>query len=126
MAYLQRGKVRPNPDELTPAEVRYMQQHFEPYTTKLVVDGDTLIWNEIEEIEVVAAPRASGPAGWIVRNLIHGDERYHVGIYFGRNEAVLPNVTLNVARYIVESIAYFAPLPIRFKGPDGLVPVTER
>jgi hypothetical protein len=123
--YLQRLKVRPSVEDLTPAEARFVQSHFDPYAGEVLVNGDSIAWNEIEEIEIAMAPRVAGPAGWVVRHLIHGDERYHVGIYFGRNEAVLPNVSLNVAQYVVKSIAFYAPSPVRYNGPEGLFTLAD-
>lgn len=125
MVYLQRTKARPNVDDLLAGEARFVYEHFDAYAGEVLVDGQAVGWNEIQEIEVVASPRAAGPAGWIVRHLVHGDERYHVGLYFGRQEAVVPNVTLNIARYIAQCVAYYAPLPVRYVGPEGLVPVIE-
>jgi hypothetical protein len=118
--YLQRLKVRPSIDDLTQSEARFVLANFDVYAGEVIAYDQPIPWNEIEEIEVVKAPRAAGPAGWIVRHLIHGDERYHVGLYFGRNEAVLPNVSLNVAQYIVKTVAFYAPQAVRYKGPEGL------
>ncbi len=125
MVYLQRIKSRPGLDDLSPGEARFVQSRFDPYAGEVLVDGESIAWNEIQEIEVVKAPRAAGPAGAIVRYLVHGNERYHVGIYFGRQEAILPNVTLKVAQYVVQCVAYFAPLPVVYTGPDGLAPVID-
>lgn len=123
--YLRRLKARPELDDLTPAEARYLHEHFDAYAGEVIIHGQEPVgWDQIETIEVVKSPRARGPAGWIVRHLIHGDERYHVGLYFGRQEIVLPNVSLNVARFIVQSVAFYAPAPVRYMGPDGLSPVT--
>lgn len=125
MHYLQRLKVRPDPDTLSPNEARSIASMFDPYAGEVAVNGETIRWNEIEEIEIVLAPRAAGAAGWLVRTLVHAGERYHVGLYFGRNEAVLPNVTLEMARYVAQCVAYYAPLPVRYKGPDNLTPTVE-
>ncbi len=125
MLYLKRTNLRPNTHDLNAGEIQFLQQHFDPYSNEVVVAGQTVRWNEIEEVEIVLSPRAAGPAGWIVRNLVHGNERYHVGLYFGRQEAVVPNVTLKVARYITQCIAYYSPLPVRFTGPEGLSPLIE-
>jgi hypothetical protein len=54
-----------------------------------------------------------------------GGERYHVGIYYGGLEAVLTNLTLNAARHIVQTIAFYAPQPVKYTGPDGLSPLVE-
>jgi hypothetical protein len=123
--YLQRLNVRPSLDDLTPPEAHFVQSHFDPYAGEVIVNQDSIAWTEIEEIEVARAPRVGGPAGWIVRRFIHGDERYHVGLYFGRNEAVLPNVSLNVAQYVVKTVAFYAPHPVRYTGPDGLFSLAD-
>jgi hypothetical protein len=61
-----------------------------------------------------------------VRNLIFGgSDRYHVGIYSGRNELVLTNLTLEAARYVVQMIAYYARERIKYNGPDGLTATIE-
>jgi len=125
MVYLQRIKARPSPDDLTPGEARYVQTVFDPYAGEVLMDEQVVAWNEIEEIEVATAARAIGPAGWVVRHLVHGNERYHVGLYFGRQEAIVPNVTLKVAGYIVQCVAFYAPLPVRYSGPDGLSPLVD-
>lgn len=123
--YLQRLNVRPSIEDLTQAEARYMQSHFDPYAGEVIVNGESIAWDEIEEIEVARAPRIGGPAGWIVRHFIHGDERYHVGIYFGHNEAVLPNVSLNIAQYVVKTVAFYAPNRVRYTGPEGLFTLAD-
>lgn len=124
MVYLQRLKVRPSLDDLTAAEARAMQERFDPYAGEVIVNGQAIPWNWIEEVEVAKSARAAGPAGWLVRHLVHGDERYHVGLYFGQMEAVLTNISLNAARYVVQTIAYYAPAPVKYSGPEGLTPVT--
>lgn len=125
MAYLQRTKVRPNPDDLTEGEARFVHEHFDVYAGEVIVDGQSVAWNQIEEIEVVPAARVVGPAGWIVRYFVHGNERYHVGLYFERQEAIVRNVTLKVARYIVDCIAFYAPLPVRYTGVADIAPLVE-
>jgi hypothetical protein len=125
MVYLQRTKARPMPEDLSPGEAQFIHRAFDAYAGEVLVDGQAVAWNEIKEVEIAVSPRAAGPAGWLVRHMVHGNERYHVGLYFGRQEAIVPNVTLKVAQYIVQCIAYYAPLPIRYNGPDGLVPVID-
>jgi hypothetical protein len=117
--FLKRLKVRPDLDTLTNAERSYLQAHFDPNAAEVFVNGESISWSEIDEVEVVAAARMAGPAGWLVR-FMYGKARYHVGIYFGRNEMVLPNVSLSVAEYVVQAIAFYAPNPIRYKGVEGL------
>jgi hypothetical protein len=100
--------------------------HFDAYAGEVVINGQAVAWADIEEIEVAKAARTGGPAGWIVRYLVHGNERYHVGLYFGGEEAILPNVTLNVARFVVQSVAFYAPQPVRYTGTEGLSPTVEK
>lgn len=121
--FLQRIKNRPNLETLSAAENHYVRELFDPGSREVVVNGEAIGWTEIDEVEVVVSPRSAGPAGWLVRYFVHGEDRYHVGIYFGRNEAILPNITLAVAKYVVQCIAFYAPLPVRYKGPEGLSPV---
>jgi hypothetical protein len=125
MVFLQRIKVRPNPDDLTEGEARFIHEYFDVYAGEVIVDKQTIRWNEIDEIEVAQAARVIGPAGWIVRHFVHGNERYHVGLYFGQQEAVVRNVTLTVARYIVQCVAFYAPLPVRYTGLADLSPLIE-
>lgn len=125
MTYLQRINYHPNTDQMTDAEKRYLTDHFDAYGAELVAHGQALPWQLIEEVEVAKAARAAGPAGWLVKNLVVGGERYHVGIYYGNQEIVFSNVTWNVAQYIVRNIAYFAPQMIRYTGPEDLVALTE-
>ncbi|PJF39958.1 MAG: hypothetical protein D6737_01320 [Chloroflexi bacterium] len=122
---LKRTQVRPNVDDLTASEARYLQDHFAEFAGEVLVHHKPILWERIRELQVVKAPRISGLSGLIVRYLIHGDERYHVGIYYDDYEAVLPNVTLNTARYVVQSIAYYAPGPIHYIGPEDLSPVID-
>lgn len=124
MMYLQRLNVLPSLDDLTPAEARYLHEHFDAYAGEVIVNGQAIPWDWINEVEVVKSARAAGPAGWVVRHLVHGEQRYHIGLYFGTMEAVLSNVTLNIARHVVQTTAYHAPSPVAYTGPDGLSPVT--
>ncbi|MEZ4668722.1 MAG: hypothetical protein R3E39_12490 [Anaerolineae bacterium] len=125
LIFLQRIKNQPNPESLSAAESRYVREMFDPGSREVVVNGEVIEWTEIDEVEVALSPRAAGPAGLFVRYFVHAEDRYHVGIYFGRSEAILPNVTLAVAKYVVQCIAFYAPLPIRYKGPEGLSPVVR-
>jgi hypothetical protein len=124
LGYLQRLKVRPNPDDLTPTEQKYLNAHFDPHAAEVEIDGQIIDWNQIDEIEVVQAARMSGAAGWLVRQ-IYGEDRYHVGLYYAHIEAVLPNVSFNTARFVVQTIAFYAPQPIRYKGVEGLAPIAN-
>lgn len=125
MTYLQRINYQPNTDNLSDKERQYLQQHFDAYGAEVVINGERILWQYVEEVEVAVAARAAGPSGWLVRKLVMGGERYHVAVYFGNQEAVLSNVTLEVARYVVKNIAYFAGQPVRYIGPEDLVATTE-
>jgi hypothetical protein len=75
---------------------------------------------------VAKAARQNSPAGWLIKNIVYsGGDRYHVAIYFGRDEAVLPNTTLPIVQHIVQTIAYYAPKRIAYKGVEGVAPTTE-
>ncbi len=124
LGYLQRLNVRPDPDDLTPSDWTHLQAHFQPGAAEVVVNGEPVIWTHINEIEVVKAARERGPAGWLVRQML-GEDRYHVGIYFGHYEVVLPNVSLKSAEYVVRSIAFYAPQQVRYKGVPGLSPIAN-
>jgi hypothetical protein len=120
------ASTAPREDRLSPGDLSALQSHFEVTNYEVVVDGQGIDWSKIDEIEVVAAARQRSPAGWIVRNLIFGgSDRYHVGIYSGRNELVLTNLTLEAARYVVQMIAYYARERIKYNGPDGLTATIE-
>lgn len=126
MTYLQHIDYRPSMEGLTPKEQDYLRQHFNAYGAEMVIDGQPIRWEHIDEVEVAAAPRVSGPAGWFVKKFLLGDtERYHVGIYYGAREAILPNVTWNAARYVVETVAFYAQNPVEYTGPEDLVRLTE-
>jgi hypothetical protein len=122
--YLERITYRPNMDALSDREKRYVQRHYDYTSTEVIVHGNAVPWDVIDSVEVVVAARAAGPSGWLVRRLV-GSDRYHVGLYFGRQELVLPNVSLALAKYIVEVLAYHAPYPVQYTGPDDLVPLRE-
>ena len=126
MPYLQRSPSRPNPDLLSETDSRFVQEHFNIYGGNLTVQGQPVEWSAIEEIEVVVAPHISGPAGWFVRKMVVREDRYHVGLYSGTDELILPNLTLAVAKYVVGSIAHFATLPIRYSGLPDFAATTEQ
>ncbi len=125
MTRLKRINYHPNTDTLTDAEQRYLQQHFDAYGAEMLAHGMPVPWQVIEAVEVVKAARQQGLPGWIVKNVVMGGERYHLGIYSGRDEVVFTNISLNVAAYILKQIAYYAPGPIRYTGPADLVPVSD-
>lgn len=125
MPIMLRMQNRPKLSELTETEQRYLEAHFNANQTELQIDGEFIELHRIDSVEVAAAAR-SGASGWLVgRVLFGGQARYHVGIFSGRHEAVLPNVTYNVARYVVQTIAYFLRTRIQYTGPEGLVPLDE-
>lgn len=125
MTYIQRIDHRPV-SHMTPEEEQYLANHFDAYGSEAVIEGQIIPWRVIEEVEVVVAPHAAGLAGWLVKALMQrSGERYHVGVYFGAQEAVLPNITWEQARYVLENIAYYAPNRITYTGPEDLVPLTE-
>jgi hypothetical protein len=126
MPYLQRLKARPDPDKLTRREVNQLARRFDPYSGEVLIEGEPIPWDKIEEIEVAKAARAEGPAGWLVKLFVYsGADRYHVAFRYGYHEAVLINLSLQAAQYVVQSAAFYAPGPIRFTGPEGLSPLTE-
>lgn len=120
--YLQRINFRPNADDLSDRQRGYLHDHFDFNPTELIIHGVPIAWDAVEEVQVVPAARLSGPSGWLTRRIMGGD-RYHVGVYFGKREAVLTNISLTTAKYILQTIAYHAPYPVRYKGVDGLVPL---
>lgn len=122
LGYLQRLNVRPDPEALSPVERNALQANFDAYAGEVVVNGQPINWSKIEEVEVVKAARAAGPAGWLVKQM-YGEDRFHVGIYFGPEEAVLTNISLKAAEYVVRTIAFYAPHPVRYKGIEGLSPI---
>lgn len=122
---LKRSNARPDPDTLTTAEARTVAEAFDVYAGEVLFYGQSLRWDTLAEVNVVKAARYSGLAGWLVRYLVHGDDRYHIGLYAGEQEYVLPNVSLNTARYVVQTIAYYAPLPVHYAGVEGLSPLVE-
>ena len=126
MTYLQRINFHPTMADLRESDQRYLTNHFDAYGAEMVINGQQIQWDIIEEVEIVLAPRAAGPAGWLVKKLfLSNEDRYHIGIYFGHQEAIMPNIPLDIAKYIVQNIAYYAPNRIRYNGPEDLVPITE-
>jgi len=125
MAYLQRINYRPNMDALAEKERDSLTSKFDPGSTDVIINGDTVRWEIIEEIEVATAARSGGLAGWFVKNMVMGGERYHVAFYFGREEAVLINLTLSAAQYVVSTAAYYLPKPVQYTGPDGIAALSE-
>ena len=110
---------------MSSAETRFIHNRFVELAGEVLVNKHPIAWIDIDGLEVVKAPRVGGIAGLVVRHFVHGSQRYHIGIYFGGGEVVLPNVTFNTAKYIVQSIAFYAPGPIAYTGLDGLSPVID-
>lgn len=126
MTYLARINYRPNTANMTPTDEKFLTNRFDAYGAEMIFSGEPIAWNLIDEVEVVVAPRASGAAGWLVKRFfLNNETRYHIGVYFGNREAVMPNITWDVAKYIVESIAFYAPQQIRYSGPEGLARISE-
>lgn len=126
MAYLQRLRARPLPDSLPQADQRHLEQHFLTHPDEVMIDGEIIPWRSIEEVEVAQAPDVAGPFGGLVRLFAHaGKVSYHLALYYGHREAVLNNISLDEAAFIVQTVAFYAPHPVRYTGPDGLSPVTE-
>lgn len=124
--YLLPASHAPSENELTDADKKFLSEHFQPASYELVVDDKGIDWNKIDSIEVVTAPRAAGPAGWFVKNMLYnGQDRYHVAVYSGRYELVLPNLSYAAVKYVIRMIAYFARQRIPYSGPDGLTATAE-
>ncbi len=126
MAYLARIEQRPGLAALTDEDRRTLDKRFDANAYEINVDGQHVEWGLIDEVEVAKAAREGGPAGWFVKKVIFSGERYHVGVYFGQGELVLTNVTLEAAKFVVHTIAYYANHAIRYTGIEGIAPVTER
>lgn len=125
MLYLVPISNAPKEDVLSPDDVRTLRAHFSVTNYEVVVDGQGIEWGNIDEIEVAKAARAGGPAGWLVKAMYGGQDRYHVGIYSGRYELVLTNLTLQAATYVLQTLAYYARNRIPYKGPEGLSVTAE-
>lgn len=125
MTYLQRLDHRPV-SHMTDEEARSLLNRFDASGSDAVIGGQVVPWRVIEAVEVVVAPHASGVGGWFVKHVLQkGVERYHIGVYFGRQEAVLPNLTWEQVRFVLEHIAYHATNRVTYTGPEDLVPLTE-
>jgi hypothetical protein len=125
MPYLLRLQSRPTLNGLSEEERSLLERRFAINAREVSVDGETFELDYVDEVEVAVAARAKSPAGWLVKNLLFGGERYHVGIYAAKRELVLPNITLAVARYVVQNVAFFARNSVRYKGVEDISPVTE-
>jgi hypothetical protein len=125
MAHLARVEQRPKIEGLTAEDRRALDKRFDANAYEINVDGRHVAWGMIDEVEVAKAAREGGPAGWFVKKVIFAGERYHVGVYFGGDEMVLTNVSLEAAKFVVQTIAYYANNAIRYSGIEGITPVTE-
>lgn len=126
MTYLQRINYAPAWDTLTDTEFKHLQRFFKPTGQELIIFDQVLHWEHIDEVEVVVAPHIKGLAGWITKRLFYSnEERYHVGIYFGSGEAILPNITWNTARFVLENIAFYTKKSVVYRGPEDLVLLSE-
>ncbi|HVU11992.1 MAG TPA: hypothetical protein VHD90_11980 [Phototrophicaceae bacterium] len=125
MSNLARIDQRPSMDGLSEDDKRTLAKRFDANAYEINVDGHHIEWRRIDEVEVAKAARQSGPSGWFVKNVVFAGDRYHVGVYFGRDELVLTNVTLEAAKFVVQTIAYYANNTIRYTGVEGIAPVTE-
>lgn len=126
MTTLQRIDYRPSYENLSPEEELQLRRHFTAYGAELIIDGIVIRWEHIDEVEVALAPRGNGLSGWLVKRFVLNDvQRYHVGVYFGSLEAILPNITLNMVKHVLENIAFYAPKPIRYTGPENIVRLSE-
>lgn len=125
MPIILRMTNRPKLSELPPGDQKFLEEHLDINQAEVGVDGEYLQLHHLDEVEVATAAR-SGPSGWLVKRFFFGgQERYHVGFFAGRHEAVLPNLSYPAARYVVQTLAYFARTRIRYKGPEGLVPLSD-
>jgi len=125
MPNLARIDQRPGMDGLSDDDKRSLNKRFDANAYEINIDGHHVEWGRIDEVEVAVAARQGGPSGWFVKNVVFAGDRYHVGVYFGRDELVLTNVTLEAAKFVLQTIAYYANNTIRYTGVEGVAPVTE-
>jgi hypothetical protein len=122
LGYLERLKAPPSADDFSAAERNFVTERFDPHAAEVYINGQMIYWDHVGEIEVVPAARLSGPSGWLVKQFF-GENRYHIGFYYGKQEQILPNIPLKLAQYIVQMTAYYAPNPVRYRGVEGLSPI---
>ncbi len=124
--YLLPSSTAPRENDLNDSDKHNLLDHFETTNYEIVVDGSGIDWEKIDEVEVVVASRDKGPSGWFIRNIYFGgQERYHVGVYSGRNELVLPNLSLPAAKYVVRIIAYYLRNRVKYHGPTDFAATIE-
>jgi hypothetical protein len=110
---------------LSGEDKRILHRRFDANAYELNIDGFAVDWSLIEAIEVVKAARQSSPAGWLVKNLMYLGDRYHIGVYWGKQEMVLSNISLEAARYVAGVIAHYAPGPVTYSGEPDIVTLTD-
>lgn len=120
--YLQRLAYRPRVEDLPEDEQPYALEHFDVYANEVLVHGREVVnWRHVEAVEVAAAPTPGGAMGWLLGHFLRPDvKRYHVGIYHGSQETVLPNISLSLAAYVLQMVAYYAPGRVAYYGPINL------
>ncbi|MEO0561503.1 MAG: hypothetical protein AAF125_05295 [Chloroflexota bacterium] len=124
MPYLMRMKVGPKADGLSTSEYHELGRVFDMREKEVFIHGEPVGWEEIEEVELVVAPQVGGLSSWILSKFVDMQDRYHLGIYLKRDEAVLANISKPQALYALNAIAYNAPNLVRYNGPDGFAPLT--
>ncbi len=125
MPYLMRMKARPDDSQLNNRESRQIAQWFNVFAGEVLIHGEPVGWEEIDAVELVQAPTVGNLSSVLLGAIINTSDRYHVGIYLGRDEAVVPNVTKTQALYILQAVAYYAPNLVQYKGPTDVVPLNE-
>jgi hypothetical protein len=124
MPYLMRTKARPNPDTLSQSELTDLTRIFDTYGAEVMIHRQPIGWDEIKEVELVVAPTVGGLSTWVISLFVKVEDRYHLGIYLGRDEAVVANISRQQVLYALNAIAYYAPNPVRYTGPEGFAPLT--
>jgi hypothetical protein len=124
MPYLLRVNVRPDESKMPTYELTQIQRLFDVYAGEVRIYGEPIGWDEIDEVELVKAPTVGGLSSWLLGKFVNLEDRFHVGVYMRRDEAVLANLTARQALYTLQAIAYYAPRPVRYRGLEGIVPLT--
>ena len=124
MPYLMRMKASPNPDTLSRGELTDLTRIFDTYGAEVMSHGEPVGWDESKEVELVVAPTVGGLSTWVMSLFVNTEDRYHLGIYLGRDEAVVANISKRQVLYALSAIAYYAPNPVRYNGPEGFAPLT--
>lgn len=125
MQYLERLETRPRLSELDEADRKIIEARVKIDRNDIAIDGQRFELHKVDHVEVAVAARQSSPAGWLVKKVLYGGDRYHVGVYSGREEMIVTNISLAAATYIVQSVAHFAGVNIRYSGVEGVTPVYE-